>query len=689
MPADDIKEAPDLAKSLPFLDPAYLQRYLETPSRAHPGTTMPAILPEQNREALAKSLSAYLLALVKSPPPKFPQGSKEEGRRLYHETGCVACHFPMEGKPGHKATLSHVPRKYTHDGLAAFLHDPLHSRPSGRMPDMRLTKQEASSIATFLGARDGTALKYDGALAKEGKQAFLDLNCVACHKLEGQGFTVAKHSLPLAKLNLAKGCLSQKPSPAPDFNLDSDQVEAIRAALKGQEAKPAPETQIELALTRLNCIACHKRGDYGGVAPAIDKYFHSTEEALGNESRIPPPLTLVGAKLRPDWLDQVLHNGKSIRPYMKTRMPQFGNVALEGLPGLFAQVDKMDAIELPEPGRSENRATRDASHKLLGDQGLNCIACHNYNGKPGPGLKGLDLMTTFQRLQPAWFYNYMKNPAAYRPGILMPSYWPEGKAVRTDILGGDTHAQLRALWYHFSLGRSAGDPSGLKSPPQILEAKEKVQVYRGRSQVAGYRGIAVGFPKGLNYAFNANNGALTALWRGGFVSVGWRGQGPGNFNPAERPIQLAQDVAFLHELPSSWPLRPQTTKENPVDPDPLYPKNHGYQFLGYIVDASGTPTFRYQCGDIQIQDQSLESGGILHRTFEFTSPAKNNLWFRAAAGKIEKEPSATYKVNGLRLHFLQGNPQLRPTQDGQQELIIHIPVPEGQSHFAIHYELPR
>ena len=89
-----------------------------------------------------------------------------------------------------------------------------------------------------------------------------------------------------------------------------------------------------------------------------------------------------------------------------------------------------------------------------------------------------------------------------------------------------------------------------------LEVGKKTKVYRGRSTVAGYRGIAVGFPGGINYAFNAQNGALTALWRGDFVNVGWRGQGSGNFNPATRPIQLAQDVAFLKELPESWPLRP-------------------------------------------------------------------------------------------------------------------------------------
>ena len=28
---------------------------------------------------------------------------------------------------------------------------------------------------------------------------------------------------------------------------------------------------------------------------------------------------------------------------------------------------------------------------FVGDKGLNCVACHNFNGKPSLGLKGLDL----------------------------------------------------------------------------------------------------------------------------------------------------------------------------------------------------------------------------------------------------------------------------------------------------------
>ena len=52
--------------------------------------------------------------------------------------------------------------------------------------------------------------------------------------------------------------------------------------------------------------------------------FTTTNENLGPQGRLPPPLTGVGAKLQSKWLREVLIQGRSIRPYMNTRMPQFG-----------------------------------------------------------------------------------------------------------------------------------------------------------------------------------------------------------------------------------------------------------------------------------------------------------------------------------------------------------------------------
>ncbi|HAL04393.1 MAG TPA: hypothetical protein DCP58_04725, partial [Verrucomicrobiales bacterium] len=101
-------------------------------------------------------------------------------------------------------------------------------------------------------------------------------------------------------------------------------------------------------------------------------------------------------------------------------MPQFGEAALAHLPPLLEKVDHLPPVTFTELKREERRPYREAGHLLVGDKGLNCVACHNFNGKPSPGLKGLDLLTSFERLQPSWYAHFMRNPQKYRPGIVMP-----------------------------------------------------------------------------------------------------------------------------------------------------------------------------------------------------------------------------------------------------------------------------
>ena len=56
---------------------------------------------------------------------------------------------------------------------------------------------------------------------------------------------------------------------------------------------------------------------------------------------------------------------------------------------------------------------RTAGRELVGDKGLNCIACHTFNGKT-PSKAGIDLLTTTERLRPDWFYHFMVNPSPFR-----------------------------------------------------------------------------------------------------------------------------------------------------------------------------------------------------------------------------------------------------------------------------------
>jgi hypothetical protein len=274
---------------------------------------------------------------------------------------------------------------------------------------------------------------------------------------------------------------------------------------------------------------------------------------------------------------------------MFTRMPQFGEANLRHLPDMFARVDTVKAVEFAVPKKERERELRTAGHQLVGDKGLNCITCHNFNGKASPGFKGIDLTTTNERLKPSWFHHFMRDPAAYRRGITMPTYWPGGKAVRTDILNGDTDSQIEAMWYFLSLGTSANDPSGIRSVDTKLRVTDKTQTYRGRSGIAGYRGIAVGFPGGLNYAFNAETGTLSGLWRGDFINVGRGGQGSGGFNPAARAVTLAQDVSFC-ELPDEkapWPALPAQSR---ISVQGLFPRRR------FHPDLHVSHRRRYRCG---------------------------------------------------------------------------------------------
>ena len=64
--------------------------------------------------------------------------------------------------------------------------------------------------------------------------------------------------------------------------------------------------------------------DSGGPEPGRNPYFITTGDDLGEEGRLPPHLSDAKAKLRKDWLVNVLGNGTKVRPYMQTRMPVFG-----------------------------------------------------------------------------------------------------------------------------------------------------------------------------------------------------------------------------------------------------------------------------------------------------------------------------------------------------------------------------
>ncbi|NQU48349.1 MAG: hypothetical protein HQ519_06855, partial [Planctomycetes bacterium] len=705
------KAAPDLQEVGWRVSPDYLRRFIAAPVATHPGTTMPQVmsgLKSPQRKVIAEAITQFLISQAGARFSKDSVLASElkAGGKLFHSVGCVTCHpareAPMMGMsvptPSAGAVgLDHLPEKYSLNSLSEFLHQPLSVRPSGRMPDMALTSSEARSIASYLigpGDIETPIEQVKPSLVDSGRIYFQALGCVSCHALDGMEATPLP-ALDQKILNPERGCLAQNPTSAPNFNLSDPQRVALQVALKAGVTEESAEQKVANTLTAFNCIGCHVRDDFGGVSAENNLYFQTSEPSLGDDARIPPPLTEAGAKLNSEWFHKVMFDAASVRPYMHTRMPQFGEANLKTLGSLFESADPTTAIEMPDPSGDEAKVAREAGQTLLGADTLGCINCHAFNGKKSPAFNGIDLLTAVERLRPEWFMRFMIAPQNLRPGIVMPQGWPGGIASRTEILDGDTDAQLKAIWYFLSQGRTARDPKGIRSEATILEVADLPLTYRGRSRIAGFRGIAVGFPSGINYAFNANTGSLSGIWQGGFVRVRWDGQGAGDFDPASRSIALAQDVAFcfLATDEAPWPLQPVMDEENPVNPDPLYPRNLGYQFGGYSFNDASVPTLRYGFGDIAIEDTSMagteEASKSLTRSLQFTSPAAQSLHFRALTGNVEELAPLQFQTDALRLTIPSAITQLRPMtgEEGQMELILKLEIPMGTSTLEFHYEV--
>jgi mono/diheme cytochrome c family protein len=732
------KTAPDLTAVGTRISPDYLRRFLASPLSAHPGTTMPDVLashPDAERDRIAEALTHFLVAQSKTGSPQVTTHiiDRQQGKTLFHTVGCVACHGPKEALPDVPVRndmeleddddndddsavaaqpvikpvvipLGHVAAKYSVESLSEFLFQPLRVRRSGRMPDMKLTPAESWAIAGYLLGEQpasAAALVPQAQLVALGKHHFQTFNCAACHPLPG--IMAAPKVGSLKASDLSRGCLSQVSVRSPRFALAAAQVQAIVAALREEAAADSDHVVVAKTLTAFRCVTCHVRDDFGGVHDAHNPYFVGSELKLGDDGRIPPPLTLVGAKLQPAWMKKVLFDGESVRHYMPTRMPQYGSANLPHLPALFRRLDVLDGPEMnipqPEGGseseREREKVLRAAGRELLGDKGVNCVACHNFNGKAAHTNQGIDLLTSYERLQPAWFNRYLRDPGAFRPRTVMPTAWPNGLASFKTILDGDTDRQIEAIWYYLSLGTSAADPSGIRAESTKLVVDGRAKTHRGRSRVAGFRGIAVGLPEKLSYAFNAETGTLAAIWQGEFIGVNWSGQGSGDFHPASEPITLAQDVSFvaLADENTPWPLLPVMTKEAKTNPNPLYPKNVGYQFRGYDFDDSMIPTFRYLSGQIEIEDRTSAAGTktprALKRVLHFNAPSTQTVWFRALTGDIQLEAEHVYRCGRLRLSIPPAETTLRSLSEEpkQLELLMRLSLPAGLTTLEFEYEL--
>ncbi|GAB5404639.1 MAG: DUF1080 domain-containing protein [Aureliella sp.] len=531
-------------------------------------------------------------------------------------------------------------------------------------------------------------------LVDAGRKLFKSVGCASCHVLERDGSRVtATLSAPtltsLAHNGLSpnEGCLAEDvPVGLPDYELTYSQRAAILAALKSgppdnSKEPEAAEQLIHRNMVTMNCYACHSRNRLGGPEDTRDLVFKTTIKEMGDEGRLPPPLTGVGDKLKPEYIDQVLDRGADERPYMLVNMPGFGKANTEGLRQALVAVDQRSEADIPPLELTEGKI-KAAGRKLVGSKGLSCVKCHVFGKESTPGIQAIDMQRMASRLRKDWFHRYLISPETYRPGTRMPASFKDGKSAAADVLQGHPAAQVEAMWRYLLDGDKARKPEGIGREPIELVANERPVIYRNFISGLSPRAIAIGYPENVNLAWDAEAMSLSLVWKGSFIDASkhWIGRGPGDQTPLGDEIlglENSPPFAVLASVDADWPAKPA--------------RELGYRFKGYRLDESGLPTFLYSLSGVGVEDTPVPvTAGTSNvgfvRTLRCDVPdlalgTLGSLVFRAAEGKkIEKQGEGWFNVDGLYSIKLPGADVV--TVGGKQQLRLQVEVAGGKAEIV-------
>ena len=419
------------------LNTAWVSEWLKNPKNLRHNANMPMMLknlPEAEWDKAAKDISTYLTADGKE--SKLEGGDAKLGEVTFGELGCASCHtFESEVEDGFAISLKYAGFKFKAGALKEFLLNPKKHNASIKMPDFKLSADEAGNLAKYIRSASSQrkAEKVSGD-AVSGAKYFAKLNCASCHDYkEAKGKTIA------GIFGKSGGCLTSGGDGKPYYGLDQKDRDALTLYLsKGQESL-AHNDPIEFsnrAIESYNCTSCHTR----------DGQAANWKSSINLPSSIPPSLTHTGEKIPGDFLTKIFTgelDGK-MRPWMKARMPKFdqhAEVLAEGLNAAHGFSNEKDNLALG--------AEQVTGSKLIQQTGFACIICHGVGdtkalapfAAPGPNLQ-----LAGQRLRHEYYLRWMLNPQRAEPTTPMTKFSNDHKKTAVKEFDGDATKQFNAIW---------------------------------------------------------------------------------------------------------------------------------------------------------------------------------------------------------------------------------------------------
>jgi mono/diheme cytochrome c family protein len=486
------------------------------------------------------------------------------------------------------------------------------------MPSSLLTRAEAVSLAAALFASRAPAfeaapeVRAPAGDPRRGRELVQRRGCLGCHALaDPTPLPNLAGAPPWEGLRPGQGCLAPLPPAKPGvprFRLGAEQRADAAAFLESQRERPdrsvAPVHAFLRRVEQLRCHACHA---IEHLAPPV-----APPEAV-------PQLTGAGSKLRPEWISAVLGQKQRVRDYLQLRMPHYDPTVSAPLALLFAKAAGAPARVAAPTGSATAATLRRRGHGLLGTRpergGLGCIGCHGWGKHKALGEAGPDLDTVAARLRPEFFRRWMRDPTRVVSGTSMPSYFASATVAEAD-------ATIDALWAALSLGARGPVPEGYQVETGAAADEDRPEptdtpiVVRAELPGATPAGIAVGFPGGRSFCFDAGESRLRFVWRGGFVDLTPTLLKKTDGNKSTPTAAIVGERVYASE---AFPIRIGARDRLPA-----------VRFRGYQL-VSGVPRFHYEVDGVSVHETIVAVPAGLRRTLELdevTQPA----WLLDARG---------------------------------------------------------
>ncbi len=416
---DRRKAGPDLARINEKVNPEWTRKWIKDPRSFRHNTRMPTFFDQENNSSpnMIKRTNTEIYSIVEylfketdksdSKNERKYLGDEENGKELFESVGCQGCHVIETDPSNEKITtysmlkrqgpnLIGIGSKTSAQWVYNWIKDPKKFWPETRMPNLRLSDQEAKDITAYL-------MSFNN-------NEFENINDVVMDSIE----------LNHISLNWLKKMYPEK------------QAEEI---LSGMDDDELIDFVAEKSIRFYGCFGCHNIPGFEDAKPIgteltmegskpVDKldfgYIHDIDHTNYSwfETKLENP--------------RIFDRHKIVPPEDKLRMPNFYFQPEE----IEAIVTALMSFTEDEVGHSKF-ATNTVQDELINTgrriiKDYNCQGCHIIDDFGGQlvdiiGAKEFsppNLNTQGAKTQADWLFDFFKDPMIIRPNlrVRMPSF---------------------------------------------------------------------------------------------------------------------------------------------------------------------------------------------------------------------------------------------------------------------------